>query len=88
MKIYEIITVKWYTESTGEEYLEWRGFDHEEALKQKRKAESMHDSYLTESEKKHSCVEARIYDIPDDTDVSDEDALTSAMIDCCGYDTF
>lgn len=48
----------------------------------------MYDSYLTETEKKRSYVEARIYDIPDDTDVSDEDELNNALIDCCGYDTF
>lgn len=83
MKYYEIVTIRGLDEDT-----EWKGFDLEEALKQKADALVYFERRFTASEKKKNSVDFRVYDLPDDIDINDEDAVFDAVSDCIGYDNF
>lgn len=85
MKYYEIVEVDTVTtESWGI----WEGTDEAEALKQKEKALFDFDYYHTKGEKSHRTLEFRVYEIPDDTDLTDKMEVAEALCECGGYDDF
>lgn len=83
MKYYEIVDVK----KDGEEFTEWKGFDLEEALIEKEDA-LINWERSSDYNRKRSTIECRVYDLPEDTDINDEDAVFDAVSDCIGYDNF
>lgn len=69
----------------GDEFTSYEGISLEEA----RKAladEKYNFEHLHPHDKKRTIVWGRVYDIPDDTDLNDEDAVINALCDCIGYD--
>lgn len=74
MKYYEVAIV-----GKNDEWTYYKGFDLEKATK------TYYDYKGTEGKDK---IEARVYNIPDDTNIEDEDELTNAICDCLGYDPF
>lgn len=76
MKVYQVTSIA--NNSYADEYDEYLGFDFEKFIEVAQDAKSsVQDGYK---------LECRIYDIPDDTDIEDENELTDAMCDCQGYD--
>lgn len=80
MKYYQVGTT-----SNGDEFVSYEGTSLEEskkALEDERYAfENLHPS-----DKKHTVVWGKVYDLPDDTDLNDEDELINAICECTGYD--
>lgn len=79
MKYYQIGTT-----SNGDEYVSYEGASLEEAkkaLEDERYAfENLHPY-----DKKRTEVWGRVYDLPDDVNLNDEDELINAICDCLGY---
>ena len=82
MKFYQIVTIK-----GNDEFTEWEGFDLETALEEKAKALNAFEC-LTAYDKKNSTLECRVYNLPDNTDISDRDALIDAIVESAGYNNF
>ena len=82
MKYYQIVIIR-----GNDEFTEWEGANYETACKMKEKALNAYDS-LTAYDQKDSTLECRVYDLPDDIDINDEDAVFDAICDCIGYDNF
>lgn len=88
MKIYEVTTVNLMTNGElGDEYQSYLGFDFDSALTAKSKALDDYDR-LSDYDKKRCIVECRVYNVPDDVNVNDEDDITEAICECIGYDEF
>lgn len=72
------------TTSNGDEYVSYEGTSLEEAkkaLEDERYAfENLHSR-----DKKYTEVWGRVYDLPDDVNLNDEDELINAICDCLGY---
>lgn len=89
MKLYEVTSINIRNNGEyGDEDQSYLGTDFKEAQKAYQEKCSDFKNYLTNTEKKSTIVEARVYDIDDTVDVSDEDELINAMYDCVGYDLF
>ncbi len=86
MKFYQIITISMKNNEPGDEFTVWEGFDYEEALKQKEKAEQAFNT-LSDYDKKHQVLEARVYDL-ELTENPDADEINDAIIDSLGYNEF
>ena len=86
MKIYQVVDGREYTMT--EEDLVYFGTDFEAAKEAKQRLIEHNDAYLTEREKNRAYVEALIYEISDDIDLSDDEAVTDAICECGCYDTF
>lgn len=86
MKLYEVTTV--CEGDMIEEFLFYFGTDFEAAKEAKKRLIDMNDGHLTAREKEVQHVEARIWEVSDDLDLSDDDAVTDAICECGGYDTF
>lgn len=88
MKFYEICDVDVKNNGEyGDELLIWEGFNLEEALS--KKAEALNDfDRKSNRDKQHSTIECRVYELPNDTDIEDEDELINAICDCGGYNEF
>ena len=86
MKIYQV--VDGMEDVITEEDVVYFGTDFEAAKEAKQRLIEHNDAYLTEREKNRAYVEARIYEISDDADLSDDEAVTDAICECGGYDTF
>lgn len=82
MKMYQVVTIV-----RNDEFEDYRGNSYEEALKAKHKALFDYE-HSSPNDKKYQSVECRVYDIPDDTDIFDNDSVINAMVDCIGYDLF
>ncbi len=87
MKYYQVGSTKYaklHTED-GDEFLSYEGISLEEAKKaledEKYAFEKLHNY-----DKKRTVVWGRVYDIPDDTDITDENELINALCECIGYD--
>ena len=88
MKLYEVTTINLRTNGEfGDEFQTYLGFDFEEAKTAKELALAGFNA-LTAYDRAHSTVEARVYNIADDTDVTDPDAIIEAVCECGGYDLF
>ena len=74
MKLYQVARID---RRTGDEFDEYFGFDPVEAIQVKRK---------TAFDKKEWRLEARIWDIAEDTDTSDVMAISEAITESIGYD--
>ena len=86
MRLYQIVTMDIRSNGErGDEYQAYLGFDLKEALAHHEQALINYEN-ASEYDKERSVVEARVYNIPDDTDTTDEDAVIDAMCDCIGYD--
>lgn len=85
-QIYEVVDVR--ERGMVEEYRYYLGTDFEASKQTKSDLITSNESHLTPREKKHAYVEARIYEISDDVDLSDDEAVTDAICECGGYDTF
>lgn len=79
MIIYQVVNSK----ISGDEFVDYTGADAEKA---KRIAFDSWNS-LSAGDQKRCTVKARIYEIPDGTDVADEDELTNALCENPDYDT-
>lgn len=86
MKIYQV--VDGMEDVMTEEYVVYFGTDFESAKESKQRLIEHNDAYLTAREKKRAYVEARIYEISDEVDFSDDEAVIDAICECGGYDTF
>lgn len=69
----------------GDEFTSYEGTSFEDAKKALENEKWKFEKYLTQNEKKRTIVWGRVYDIPDDTDLNDEYALSNALCDCLGY---
>ena len=88
MKLYEVTTIKIRANGEfGDEFQDFLGFDFEEAKLAKEEALKSF-SRLPNRYQKSTVVEARVYQIEDDVDVTDKDAIIDAMCDCGGYNLF
>lgn len=83
MLYYEIVTIK-----NGDEFTEFEGIDRDAAIEAKEKTLHNFNKYLTDAEKTRQSVECRVYNIPDETDISDPFEISNALNMCCGYDLF
>lgn len=83
MKLYNVVTAT----KTGDEWTEYDGFDRAKAVEVLEEAQWKFEKYSTAKEKENQYVECRVYDIPDDIDINDENEITNAICDCTGYDT-
>jgi hypothetical protein len=87
MKYYQIGTTSFTNANTedGDEYVSYAGISLADALEalenEKHAFKSLH-----EYDKKRTRVWGRIYDIPDETDINDEDEVLNAIIEAIGYD--
>ena len=86
MKFYQIVTIDLKNNEPVDEFTEWEGFDYEEALRQKEKAEQAFSS-LSAYDKKHKSLESRVYDL-ELTENPDSDEINDAIIDSIGYNSF
>lgn len=88
MKLYEVTTINLRANNEfGDEFQTYLGIDADKAETAKAEALAAYDS-LTAYDKAHCTVEARVYNIADNTDVTDNDAIIEAICDCGGYDLF
>lgn len=86
MKIFEVTTVSIRQNGEyGDEYQAYLGFDLEEATVAKEQALINYEN-ASSRDQAQSVVEARVYEIADDTDINDIDAIIEAMCECSGYD--
>lgn len=69
----------------GDEFSSYEGTSLEEAKKALKNEKQAYEG-LHPSDKKRTVVWGRVYDIPDDVDLNDEDSLTNALCECTGYD--
>lgn len=84
MKLYETTTIQIRNGGEhGDEFEEYLGTSEEQAVKAGENAWLAMATY----DQKHSKVEVRAYDIADDIDLDDKDAVYEAMCELCGYDT-
>lgn len=90
MKLYEVTTVEMNHDKNDirAEYQFYFGTDFEAAKEAKKRLIDRNDGHLTAREKEVQYVEARIWEVSDDLDLSDDDAVTDAICECGGYDTF
>lgn len=86
MKIYQV--VDGMEDVMIEEDVVYFGTDFKAAKEAKQRLIEHNDAYLTKREKEVQFVEARIYEISDDVDLSDDEAVIDAICECGGYDTF
>ena len=86
MKIYQVVDGREYTMT--EEDVVYFGTDFEAAKEAKERVTYHNNNYLTARELVHSYVEARIYEISDDIDLIDGEAVTDAICGCGCCDTF
>ena len=84
MKFYEVVTA---TKNGYDEWTEYEGVDRAKALEALEEAKWKLEKYSTAKEKENQYVECRVYDIPNDIDINDENEITNAICDCTGYDT-
>ena len=88
MRVFEVVSIKIRANGEyGDEYQSYLGFDFEKA-EEAYKSEVSNYELLSESDKKSTCIEARVYAIDDTVDVNDVDELTNALCECIGYDFF
>lgn len=91
MKYYEVAEITLNLNSKGyemgDEESSYMGPDYKKAICACDEALSNWDR-LDYRDKKENAIEGRIYEIPDDTDINDEDEIINAICDACGYDTF
>lgn len=86
MKIFEVTTVSIRQNGEyGDEHQSYLGFDLEEATDAKEQA-LINYANASSRDQAQSVVEARVYEIADDTDINDRDAIIEAMCECSGYD--
>lgn len=87
MKYYKVGSTSCININTeeGDEFTSYEGTSFEDA-KKALDAEKQAFKNLHPHDKKRTIIWGRIYDIPDDTDLNDEDALINALCDCVGYD--
>lgn len=86
MKYYIVGTRKYTNEKhtdLTDEWTTYQGFDYEEAKKALAEEKSNYECYSTKQEKVMYEVFGEVYELPDDLDTSDEDAVTDALCDCC-----
>lgn len=90
MKMYEVTTVELNHTKNDiiGEYPFYFGPDFEAAKKAKEDLIAQNEGHLTPREKERNYVEARIYEISDEVDLSDDEAVIDAICECGGYDTF
>ena len=90
MKLYEVTTVELNHDKNDirGEYQYYFGPDFEAAKQAKADLITSNENHLTPREKEVQFVEARIYEISDDVDWSDDEAVIDAICECGGYDTF
>lgn len=86
MKIYQVVDGRQY--DMTEEDIVYIGTDYEAAKEAKERVTFHNNNYLSAREIVHSYVAARIYEISDEVDLSDDEAVTDAICECVGYDTF
>lgn len=88
MKLYQVNEVKIRVNGErGDEHEMYRGTDLQKAQEMYRIMVA-HFMDMDTNGMKRTLIEAAEYDISEDTDLEDEDAVTNAMIECCGYDAF
>lgn len=91
MKYYEVTGITLNLNSKGyergDEECSYMGSNYKKAICACDEALSNWER-LDYRDKKESAIESRIYEIPDDTNISDEDEIINAICDACGYDTF
>lgn len=91
MKYYEVTDITLNLNSKGyergDEECSYMGPDYKKAICACDEALSNWE-HLDYRDKKESAIEGRIYEIPDDADINDEDEIINAICDACGYDTF
>lgn len=87
MKYYQIVEVD---TQTNEEWEMWHGTHCIDAVltNEKEIAKINFDKYHTSKEKSHRTLEFRVYEIPDDTDLTDKMEIAEALCECGGYDDF
>lgn len=91
MKYYEVaeITLKLKSKGyeMGDEECSYMGPDYKKAICACNEAVS--NWYrLDYRDKKESAIEGRVYEIPDDTNINNEDEIINAICNTCEYDTF
>ena len=91
MEYYEVVDITLNLNSKGNEMGDgddlYMGTDYKKALCACEEA-LYNWGRSDRRDQKKSAIEGRIYDIPDDTDINDEDEIINAICDACGYDTF
>jgi hypothetical protein len=90
MKYYIVGTRKYNTNHTDftDEWTSYSGFDYEEAKKALAEEQSNYECYSTKQEKATHEVFGEVYELPDDIDTTDKDAITDALCECCCCDDF
>lgn len=91
MKYYVVGTRKFVNEKKTDftdEWASYQGFDYEEAKKALAKEKSNYECYSTKQEKATQDVFGEVYELPDDLDTTDEDAIIGALCECCCCDDF
>lgn len=90
MKYYIVGTRKYNAKHTDftDEWTAYQGFDYEEAKKALAEEKSNYECYSTKQEKATHEVFGEVYELPDDLDTTDKDAVTDALCDCCCCDDF
>lgn len=69
----------------GDEFQLYAGTDLKEAQDTKHRAE-VNWSKATKRDQERSKILLMVYEIPDDTDLNDKDAVYNALCECVGYD--
>lgn len=81
MKFYESVSIELRGNEPGDEFTTYSGTDERKAFEDAYAAWTR----LSNFDKKHSTEEVRAYELPDDVNINDEDALANALGNC-GYD--
>lgn len=82
MKLFEVTTIR-----GCDEFQTYLGVDYSEALTAKKQALTAFEA-LDDYDKRQNEVECRVYEIDDDTNITDYDALIDAIVECVGYNPF
>lgn len=86
MKLYQLVSIKLKENGEyGDEFNQYLGVNLDEAKKAKYQTDLAYD-HMTPYDQRHTDIEFRVYEIDDDVDTTNEDALIDALIDCIGYD--
>lgn len=82
MKFYETVNIN--LRNNGDELQLYAGTDLEAAQEAKHRAD-VSWANATKRDQESTVIELRVYEIPDDTDINDQDAVVDALVECSGY---